>query len=344
MCLNCETDDERAECAFDADEHHPDQWPDDATREDYPDDLPEPKGWNDEKGKPYDDNWRLYSPYQGSKTPTEGRCNALLSNWESRYGEPRYCMRLPREKFVDDGGQFCTVHRQQEDLMERASDAFTHGVYSKTIRHVFDKLSSWQKLVVLGFYDSYVKESMYDFDPKFESFEIDFSEYDDELPLELVNQLDEKEHLQVGVPIPKDKEQRCYALYRAAIYDMKVTLADRETLPDANDDDENAAAMEKEFILKVIEDDDGNVEDVIKAFDEHHLNKAISRVDNDREDLLVFGGVPLEDGGDVDINVNGADELVFDLDEDDEPESPMLDDDRNPVEEAMDEAAPADSE
>ena len=322
------------ESVYDDNEHHPDEWPDDATPEDYPNDLPEPKGWHDEKGKPYDNNWRLYNPYQGSKTPADGRCNALLSNYRERYGEPRYCMCLPEKTFVDGGSDFCRVHKQQEDLMERASEAFTHGIYSKTIRHVFDNLSAWQKLVVLAFYDSYTQESVYDFDPKFEEFEIDFAEYDGSIPIELASQLDEREMLQVGVPIPQEHEQRAYALYRASIYDMKVTLADRATLPDTSDDDDETTAMEKEFILDVIEDEDGGVEDIIKAFDEHHLNQAISRVDNDREDLLVFGGVPIEDGSDVEVNVTTPDELVLDLDEDD---SPMIEDDPNPVEEAMNE-------
>jgi hypothetical protein len=78
MCLDCDTDDELDECPFDADEHHPSDWPDDATRDDYPDDLPEPTGWHEGSGKPYDSNWRSNAYYRrcGATSPgklSEGR-------------------------------------------------------------------------------------------------------------------------------------------------------------------------------------------------------------------------------------------------------------------------------
>ncbi|MDB9247468.1 hypothetical protein PN419_00405 [Halorubrum ezzemoulense] len=322
MCRNCETDDELDECAFDADEHHPDDWPDDATRADYPDELPEPTGWHDDSGKPYDSNWRRYNPYQGSKTPTDGRCNALLSGWRDRYGEPRYCMRLPEDEYIDDGSQFCRVHNERGTLMDRAADLFTHGIYSKTIRHIFDKLDPWQKLVVLAFYDSYVQESHFEFDAELQEHTIDFSGYDRELPLEVAAELDEDEQYTVGVPIPNEHEIRCFALYRAALKDMSASLAERETLPDAD-----TAAMERETTVTVT--DDGRE---ITDLDEHHLNVAISRTDNDREDLLRFGGVPMDSDADVEINAETPEELVLDVDD---TAPAATEDASNPVEDEL---------
>lgn len=336
MCLNCETDEELADCAFDADEHHPSDWPDDATREDYPDDLPEPQGWDDERGKPYDSNWSQYQPYQGSKTATEGRCNGLLTNWEDRYGERRYCMRLPEKKFGKDSGdsEFCYVHKRYETndaLMERASEVFTHGLYSKTIRHTYEHLSPWQKLTVLGWYDSYIQESDFDFDPTFESFSIDFSEFDDDLPLEIETMLDGEEQLSIDVPIPQEHENRGFALYRAALLDMKAGLAERVTL----NTDDGTAVMEREKVVTVT--DDGRE---ITEEDEHHLNIPISRLDDSRDDLLAFGGVKTDDdASEVNVNVNDPSDLIVDMDE-----TAAVSDDTNPVEDAMLDSASDDDE
>jgi len=323
MCLNCETDAELAECPFDADEHHPSDWPDDATRDGYPDDLPEPTAWDDDRGKPYDSNYRRYNPYQGSQSPTEGRCGALLTAWEDRYGEPRYCTGMPESTYVEDGSSFCRHHTERESLMERASDAFSHGIYAKTIRHVFDKLSAWQKLVVLAFYDSYMQESRYDFQEALHDYTIDFGGFDEELPLEVAAQLDADETLSIGVPVPTERVIRGFALYRAALKDMSASLAERETLPD-----EDTAAMERETVVSVT-DDGRKITDVA----EHHLNMPISRVDNDREDLLRFGGVAVDGDEDVSVNVETPESLIVDLDDEVEPESTSSE--ANPVEEEL---------
>jgi len=279
------------DCAYDADEHHPDEW----------------------EGERYtDSNGRDFNPYQGSVTPTDGRCNAPLSNWQERYGEPRYCMQLPEETFIDDGSQFCKMHKSREDLMERASELFTHGVYAKTIKHVFERLEPWQKLTALGWYDSYVRESTFDFEAELQEVQIDFADFDGELPLELVVRLDGDEQLSIAMPVPTEHEPRCFALFRAALMDLKTGLAERAVF----DTDDGTAVMEKSETLDVIEDEDGNVVDTIDIEDEHHLNVPISRIDGDKNDLLAFGGVPVDSGADVEVNTGTPDELVFDLGED----------------------------
>jgi hypothetical protein len=306
--------------AYDADEHHPEDWPSNADREDLPD-TTDAEGWDDEKGKPLDANGRPYNPYQGSHSPTEDRCNALLDAWEDRYGEARYCMRLPVNRFVDGGSKYCKVHKSREDLMERARDVFKHGLYSKTIKHVFGKLSPWQQLVCLGFYDSYVGESHYDYESELHDFTIDFSVLDDDvldgLPLEVQLQLGEDEQMDIGVPIPTTHEVRAFALFRAAVKDMQVTLADSEMLPQVDEDD---AAMEREMIVGVEQDEEGNVEQVHTQPDEHHLALPVSRVDKDREELLRFGGVPVDSDADIEVTAESPDSLIMDLG-DDEAES-----------------------
>ena len=326
MCRRCieEHGELQDDCPFEPYEHHPDQWS--GEREDYPDELPEPKSWDDKRGKPYDSNWRRYNPYQGSVTPTEGRCNAVLSNWEDRYGEPRYCTRLPERKFGGDSGDSdrCKVHKfhdhQEDPSLARASELLKHGLYSKTIRTTFEALNPWQKVVVLGWYDSYIEESEFDFDERLETFEVDFSEYDEELPLEIATVL-EDEQLTVDVPIPQQHENRAHALYRAAIADMKTTLADRELFAG-----EDEAAMEREVVISVTEE--GRE---VTDLDEHHLNLPISRVDKDRKELLAFGGVNI-DGDDISLGGGDAPDLVLDLDN---PEAHEEQGNVNPVEEQM---------
>ena len=230
---------------------------------------------------------------------------------------------MPESTFVDGGSSFCKNHTERESLMERASDAFSHGIYAKTIRHVFDKLSAWQKLVVLAFYDSYVQESRYDFEATLHDYTIDFGDFDEELPLEVAAQLEDNETLSIGVPVPTERAVRGFALYRAALKDMSASLAERETLPD-----EDTAAMERETVVSVT-DEGREITDVA----EHHLNMPISRVDNDREDLLRFGGVDVDGDEDVSVNVETPESLIVDLDDEVEPESTSSD--ANPVEEEL---------
>lgn len=326
MCLNCTSDDELSECAFDGDEHHPDDWPDDARREDYPDSYPEPKGWHDDSGKPYDSNWRRYNPWQGSQSPAPDRCSAPLTASEDRYGETRYCTRLVESDFVEDGSRFCHVHKNREPMIERASDVFSHGLYSKTIRHVFERLEPWQQLALLAWYDSYLQESVYDFGPEFETESIDFDDADDEdLPLEIVSMIVEGDDrsIDVGVPVPSEHRNRGYALYRAAVMDVKAGLAERAIF---GSHDADTVAMERESTVSVTEE--GRE---ITDMDEHHLNLPLSRLDGDRKELLEFGGVIVsEDQDSIDVNVDSPDELVVDLDPDTQTTG-----DSNPVEQSM---------
>jgi len=299
MCRQCEDAAAQEACAFDADEHHPDQWDGDQLR---------------------DSNDRRYNPYQGSVSPTEGRCNATLDAWEDRYGEPRYCMALPESTFIDDGSEYCRVHSKQDPFMDRASDVFTHGYYSKTIRHVFEHLEPWQKLTALGWYDSYVQESRFEFDASFEEYRIDFSDYDGSLPLEVEAQLNERGEMVVGVPIPHTHAVRAFALYRAALADVKAGLADRALL-----DTSDGTAMERETVVGTTES--GTVTD----FDEHHLNLPLSRIDKDKEELLAFGGVPIDGTDDgVGTGASSPDQLILDLEE-----TSALRSDPNPIEQEM---------
>lgn len=306
MCQQCSDGD----CAYDDTERHPDAWPDGADCDEYPDDLPEPQSWHDGDGKPCDSNGTRYNPYQGSVSQTDGRCNALLTRWKERYGEARYCMAMPESTFLgDEGSDYCRSHKHNETneaLMERAREAFTHGLFSKSIRHVFDKLQSWQQLSVLGRYDAYVSESHYEYAPTVQSHTIDFSDYDGELPLELAVELDDDECMDVGVPIPTEHQNRAYALYRAALSDVKSGLAERSIL-----DTDSSGAMERETVVDI----NPETGEKYTEMEEHHLNLSLSRLDKDRKELLQFGGIPLDTDDGADVSVESPEQLIVDLDD-----------------------------
>jgi hypothetical protein len=324
MCLQCDGPSAGEDCPFERDEHHPDQWPDNATPEDYPLDN-QFADWHEPSGKPIDSNGRRYNPYQGSVSQTEGRCSAVLTNWDDRYGEPRYCMGLPAKKFPGSDSDFCHNHKHRETneaLMERARDAFTHGLFSKSIKHVFDKLPPWQQLSALGRYDAYIAESQYSFDAELQDHTIDFSDFDGTLPIEIAAECDDEE-VTVGVPIPSEYENRAYALYRVAISDVKSGLAERSIL-----DSTDAGAMETERVIDVDPETGRQVTDI----EEHHLNLSLSRLDKDRKELLSFGGVTVDaDDDGVNLNVDSPDELVLDLDDG----SDAATDEPNPIEQDM---------
>ncbi len=333
MCLNCEERSTVTDCAYDENERHPDDWT--GVKSDYPSELPAPFDWSDEKGKPLDSNERPYNPFQGSVTPTDGRCNATLTNTMERYGEHRYCMRLPESTFVDDedASEYCQTHRKYElndAFMKRARDAFKHGIFSKSIRHVYTKLEAWQQLTVLAWYDAYMQESRYDFSSEVEPHVIDFTNYvtddDRELPLEIKAELDDENKLQIGVPTPTQHANRAFALYRAAVMDVKSGLAERVILETSDD-----GVMRRE---RTVGFDDSGRE--YTEYDEHELNLPLSRLDGDRNDLLSFGGVHVDgtDDAAVNVNVDEDSELVLDLDEDSEPKD-AADASLNPVENAM---------
>lgn len=296
------------ESVFEPDEPHPDEWPDDATTADLPDEYPEPHAWHDEDGKPYDSNWRRYNPFQGSVTPHPDRCSVMLTNSMERYGEPRYCMRLPMSEFdVPDEkkSQFCSVHRNHETMIKTAREAFDMGIHSQTIRHTIDKLPPWMKVAVAAWYDTYLGMSVKDFAPTYEDYTVDFSDVDDraELPTPLLGELTDENQLHIGVPVPTNEEMSAFALFRAAVMDAKTTMADRELLAHG-------------LVIDSVVDIDPETGETMTEPAEHDLNLTVSRLDKDKKELLEFGGVPI-DGGDQgpDVAVESPEELIVDLNE-----------------------------
>lgn len=62
-----------------------------------------------------DDEHGTYNPNGGAQSRdaalAAGRCAALLPHWKERYGEPRFCTRLPEAVFVQNGSKRCYEHK-----------------------------------------------------------------------------------------------------------------------------------------------------------------------------------------------------------------------------------------
>lgn len=80
-------------------------------------------GDDDEKPRPddvppsdyEDDDAGTYNPAAGAQSQEAalraGRCGARLKRSQERYGEPRFCTRLPEAVFVGGGSERCYEHK-----------------------------------------------------------------------------------------------------------------------------------------------------------------------------------------------------------------------------------------
>jgi len=75
----------------------------------HPDEVPPSEYAHDEDG--------AYNPAAGAQSQeaalNAGRCAAPLKHAEERYGEPRFCTRLPEAVFVDGGSDRCYQHKDE---------------------------------------------------------------------------------------------------------------------------------------------------------------------------------------------------------------------------------------
>jgi len=74
----------------------------------HPDEVPSTEYEYDEDG--------AYNPAAGAQDRDAaldaGRCGAELHRFDERYGEPRFCTRVPEAVFVSGGSGRCYIHRE----------------------------------------------------------------------------------------------------------------------------------------------------------------------------------------------------------------------------------------
>jgi len=234
------------------------------------------------------DQWGDYNPTAGSDTPVEGRCNALLSHWRTRYGEKRYCTQYPQEHWMpsdherDAEDYFCQLHSGRTNIIMRAKELFQHGMYAQSREHVYDKLEPWDKLLCHALHESLLSDSTFEFAPEFEERTFDFTDAET-----VPSQADGSDTLVVEVPHATEYIDRAHILWCAAVDTMKMLKANAKIAGS----DMEVTSTEHAQLTSPTEDDPSQVYRTIEETKEHHLNLAYSRLVKDRKELLSYGGV-----------------------------------------------------
>jgi len=198
-------------------------------------------------------------------------CNRVLKFSQKRYGEKRYCTGLSNG--LDDT---CKHHKSRLEMDKQQRENFKTGAFTETYDAIYEYLPPHKKVLANELYRSLISESTYDFAEKFVEKDVDTSDWKD-MP----------EAATLIHPVPTEHEQRCMALWFAALDFVVMQNIREEQFKVAAQ--EQTAVGEKTFEREA---DSGHVYTVI---DEHHLNLALSRVQKDYAHHLKFGGVVIED-------------------------------------------------
>jgi len=282
MCIEC---DDQESCIYEPDEHKPSAF---------------------EGEQPEDSIGRNYNPYAGSRTKTDGRCNARLTRWEDRYGEKRYCTQLPTSTHsTGEDLPVCGVHKDQVNLMERAKDLTDTGVFTKTPIYLFDKLDAAKQVLALSNLDSLQADAEFDYAINLSEYEVDLSDSEYPIPDSLQELADDDSVLEVGVPVPSQHGHRFLALWLASLNMVKQLNIDERILEDGLLVSKTVATA----------DDEGVITDSLSDDEEHPMHLTQSRLAKDNKEYLKFGGVQLEDESEVTVDIGGAQEVIMDLDD-----------------------------
>jgi hypothetical protein len=253
--------------------------------------------WVDSNGYPY-------NPEAGSRSPQDGRCNAVLTNYAERYGERRYCGALPMAEIgadVDHGR--CNNHAAQAQDATTAEEMLQHGAASKSRDHTYRGLDPWDKLLVHGVHESLLGDSTFDFAPAHELKEFDFTNADIEPRSGHVD----GSVYRFSVAHATQHIDRAMALWAAAVDGVKMMNVNAEIAEDAM----SVESVEQAQLTSPTEADPTQEFRTIETLKEHPLNLAYSRLARDRKELLQYGGVVV-DGATSDDSavVEGLDALT----------------------------------
>lgn len=233
------------------------------------------------------DEYGDYNPLAGTEEPQEGRCNAVLDHWRSRYGEKRYCGQYPKKHYKDFDGdppleaEFCRNHRRRANIKMRAKELFQHGMYAKSREHVYDKLDPWDKLTCHALHESLLGESTFEFAEEYDEKEFEFGETDN-----LPDSFDSDE-VTVEVPHATEHIDRAQILWCAAVDTMKMLKANAKIAMDEMEVESEEFAQ----LTSPTEDNPSQEFKTVETVNEHYLNLAYSRLVRDRKELLSYGGV-----------------------------------------------------
>lgn len=251
------------------------------------------------------DQYGEYNPNSGSQTPTPGRCNETLKHYESRYGEKRYCCQIPRKFRQRGGAPYCRHHAGRANRYMKVQELFEHGVHSETMKAFYSRVSPLEQLMAWRTYESLLEQSIHPFEVKYQStcfhFDIDADEwreaydYEKYIPPVVHENLNENGELHVEVPYVADEkfEDVAMALWNAAVDGVQMTRVNARLSEKHN---ESKTTSHAQLTAPPSEHDSTPQEfKTIEEWTEHHLNLVYSRLVRDRETLLEYGGVGIEE-------------------------------------------------
>lgn len=218
-------------------------------------------------------------------------CGAVLTHTFERYGERRYCEALAADNFPNHSrefGQFCKHHQSRGKLMEQQRENARHLAFVKSYKDIFEYLPTHKKLIAIEMFESFLEESVYDYDYTHHDLEIAVSDSD----------LFDGDVAVLDMPVPQNKSAMGKALWFAALDYVRMENIHESQFEYAADNDMSVGEREK--VVSVT--DDGRA---ITDEDEHHLNLPLSRIQKDYEKHLDVGGVEVgaaddEDDDDID--------------------------------------------
>lgn len=256
-----------------------------------------------------EDEYGEYESDAGMQSPKNGRCNAKLKHWVTRYGEPRYCGQTPKgcppagaSNFDPDAAEgFCRVHQYKKNWQMRAQELLQHGLYTKTREHLYDKCDPWDKLLMHGLHESLLDESIYEFAPEFTIREFDFSDSDVQPP-----DVDEDGKIDIEVAHATESHDRAKCLWLAAVDTVKALNANARIAEDRME----VESTEHAQLTSPTETNPSQAWKTIEHQKEHHLNLAYSRLIRDRKELLAYGGIQTGTEADVEENSQVIEEFV----------------------------------
>lgn len=251
---------------------------------------------------PFDSNGNKFNEDAGSTTPTEGKCNWPLTNWRERYDEKRYCQRWPLKD-----ANCCKKHHglakgQPKGPHVRAQELFQHGLFTKTVDHLYARLDPWQQICAWGLFEYLLDESTKEYAAEFNERTFDFSETDppaipetayDDVVIEEDDEGDPAV-IALDVPYPTDHGDRAVALWLAATDSVKMINVQAKI---AADEMEVETTEYAEFDTATIPTEGGGETkswQTLEEVKEHHLNLPYSRLVRDRKELLKYGGIPID--------------------------------------------------
>lgn len=219
----------------------------------------------------------------GSPERVEERCNAPLRDYQRRYGEKRYCTRLPAGNFPGYDSDYCKTHLSMEDLEDRAHELFKHGYFAESYVNVAKRLSPTKFLFAVEMVGGLFNISEYDFEIEQERVTIDTS----------ASILIEDDVVSVELPVPSNDALQFQAdqLWQAALSEVEMRKMRELVFKEGVATSTYAGSA----------DVDGQITDTLTEQTEHHLHLPISRVTKDMKEYLKNGGVDLDSEDDAAI-------------------------------------------